>query len=146
MIFYDAERLIQGGEQEGYLKPRTSEETSQLLLHGYGAWLGVSAGELAGFCALLPYLDDKAGEVVGLYTLTRFQGEGIGGRLVSRVLQEAKTAGLRYVFACTSQESAQRLFERSGFREVDPEAVPDAKWQDYDPIRKEQVAVYRQDL
>ena len=148
--FYDAERLIQDGEQEGYLKPRTPQETSQLLLHGYGAWLGVAAGELAGFCALLPYLDDKAGdkagEIVGLYTITRFQGEGIGGRLVSRMIHEAKMAGLHYIFACTFQEGAQRLFERYGFQQIAPEAVPGAKWQDYDPARKEQIAVYRQDL
>ena len=144
--FYDAERLIQRGEQEGYLKPRTPEETSRLLLHGYGAWLGAAAGELAGFCALLPYLDDKVGEIVGLYTITRFQGEGVGGRLVSRMIQEAKTADLRYIFACTFQKGAQRLFERYGFQQVDPEAVPGAKWQNYDPARKEQIPVYRQNL
>jgi amino-acid N-acetyltransferase len=144
--FYDAERLIQRGEQEGYLKSRTSQETSRLLLHSYGAWLGVAAGELAGFCALFPYPDDKAGEIVALYTITRFQGEGIGGRLVSRMIQEAKTAGLCYIFACTFQEGAQRLFERYGFQQVGPGAVPDTKWQDYDLARKEQIAIYRQDL
>lgn len=144
--FYDAERLIQRGEQEGYLKSRTSQETSRLLLHGYGAWLGVTAGELAGFCALLPYPDDKAGEIVALYTITRFQGEGIGGGLVSRMIQEAKTAGLCYIFACTFQDGAQRLFERYGFHQVGPGAVPHTKWQDYDLARKEQIAIYRQDL
>jgi amino-acid N-acetyltransferase len=94
----------------------------------------------------LPYLDDKAGEIVGLYTITRFQGEGIGGRLVSRMIQKAKTASLGYIFACTFQEGAQRLFERYGFQQVDPGAVPGAKWQDYDLARKEQIAVYRQNL
>ena len=148
--FYDAERLIEDGQQEGYLKPRTLQETSQLIVHGYGAWLGVAAGELAGFCALLPYCDEKtggkAGEVVGLYTITRFQGEGIGGRLVSRMIQEAKTAGLSYIFACTSQDGAKRLFERFGFQLVDVDAVPGTKWQGYDLARKEQIAVYRRDL
>jgi amino-acid N-acetyltransferase len=144
--FYEAERLIQRGEREGYLKPRSQQETVQLLLHGYGARLGAVGGELAGFCALLPYPGEQAGEIVGLYTITRFQGEGIGGRLVGTMIERARTAGLDYVFACTSQAGASRLFERCGFRRVTAEQVPADKWQHYEPVRKKTIQVYRTDL
>lgn len=144
--FSEVERLIQRGEREGYLKPRSLRETTQLLLHGYGARLGASAKQLAGFCALLPYPSDNAGEIVGLYTITRFQGEGIGGRLVSTVVEKAQAADLAYLFACTLQGGAQRLFERYGFHRVDPACTPPTKWHNYDPSRKDKIAVYRRDL
>src|SRR5262249_910786 len=118
--FYEVEKLLQRGEREGYLKGRTPQEITKLLLHGYGASLGVAPGELAGFCALLPYAGDNAGEVAGLYTITRFQGEGIGGRLIATMVSEGTQRGLAYLFACTTQEGAQRLFERQGFHRVTP--------------------------
>jgi len=144
--FYEVEKLMQRGEREGYLKGRTPQEIIQLLLHGYGARLGVAPGEMAGFCALLPYPAENAGEVAGLYTITRFQGEGIGGRLITTMVSEGEQRGFAYLFACTTQEGAQRLFERHGFCRVTPEDVPAAKWRGYDIARKQQIAVYRRDL
>jgi amino-acid N-acetyltransferase len=104
------------------------------------------SGDFAGFCALLSYPEENAGEIVGLYTITRFQGEGIGGRLVAMMIAEGEQRGFSYLFAGTTQEGAQRLFERHGFRRVAPEDVPAAKWQGYDPERKRQVAVYKREL
>ena len=144
--FYEVERLLQRGEREGYLKARASQEIGQLLLHGYGAKLGVDSGELAGFCALLPYPSANAGEVAGLYTITRFQGEGIGGRLIAKMIGEGEQHGLCYLFACTTQEGAQRLFERHGFRQATLEDVPAEKWYGYEPERKQQITVYRREL
>lgn len=144
--FHEVEKLIERGEREGYLKARAPGEIGHLLLHGYGARLGAAPGELAGFCALLLYPEDNAGEVVGLYTITRFQGEGIGGRLIATMSAEGERRGLAYLFASTTQEGAQRLFERQGFRRVSAADVSAAKWQGYDPVRKQQVTVYRRDL
>jgi amino-acid N-acetyltransferase len=144
--FHEVEKLLQRGEREGHLKPRTPLETAQLLLYGYGARLGPAPGELAGFCALLPYKEDMAAEIVGLSTITRYQGEGIGGRLVDHMVLEGKQQGLSYLFACTTQDGAQRLFERHGFRRVAPEDVSEAKWRGYAPERKQCVAVFRRDL
>jgi amino-acid N-acetyltransferase len=144
--FHEVEKLLQRAEQAGYLKPRTLQETARLLLYGYGARLGPASMEPAGFCALLPYAEDHAAEIVGLFTITRYQGEGVGGRLVEAMVQEGTRQGLRYVFACTTQEGAQRLFTRHGFQRVPPEAVAAAKWHGYDPARQQQVAVYRLDL
>ena len=144
--FHEVEKLLERGEREGYLKERTPVEIGQLLLHGYGARLGTVPGALAGFCALLPYPEDNAAEIVGLYTITRFQGEGIGGRLLATLIAEGEQRGFSYLFASTIQEGAQRLFERHEFRRVAPEDVAAAKWQDYDPERKRHVIVYRREL
>ena len=143
--FPEAERLIQRGEQEGALKKRTPSEISQLLLHGYGARLGKER-DLVGLCALLPYAADNAGEIAGLYTLRRFHGEGIGSRLVGKALAEGQARGLAYLFACTNQEPARRLFERFDFRQVTPDAVPATKWRAYAPARKRAVRVYKREL
>jgi amino-acid N-acetyltransferase len=144
--FYEVEKLMERGEREGYLKGRTPQEITRLLLHGYGARLGTAPGELAGFCSLLPYAEDKAGEIAGLYTITRFQGEGIGGRLISTMVHEGEQRGFTYLFACTTQEGAQRLFERHGLLRVTPGDVPAVKWRGYNPERLQQIAVYRREL
>jgi N-acetylglutamate synthase-like GNAT family acetyltransferase len=144
--YHEVEKLLQRGQREGYLKPRTLEETALLLLHGYGARLGPAPGQLAGFCALLPYREGNTAEVTGLSTITRYQGEGIGSRLIAYMIVEAQQHGLSYIFACTNQEPAQRLFERHGFCRVSPDAVTAAKWEGYDSIRKQLIAVYRREL
>jgi N-acetylglutamate synthase-like GNAT family acetyltransferase len=144
--FHEVERLLQRAAQAGHLKPRTPHDMARLLLHGYVARLGPASMEPAGFCALLPYPADQAAEIAGLFTITRYQGEGIAGRLVEVLVQEAHRQGLRYVFACTTQAGAQRLFVRQGFQPVTPEDVAAEKWHDYDPVRRAQVAVYRRDL
>src|SRR5205823_11470640 len=78
--FAQAERLLERGQREGLLKHRTAEEIAQVLAAGVGASL--SAHHLAGVAGLvtLPYARERAGEIVGLYTITRFKGEGIGER------------------------------------------------------------------
>jgi N-acetylglutamate synthase-like GNAT family acetyltransferase len=144
--FHEVEKLLERGEREGFLKARTPTEIGRLLLHGYGARLGTPTGEMAGFCALLPYVEENAAEIVGLYTITRFQGEGIGSRLVAMMIAEGEVRGFTYIFAITAQDGAQRLFERQGFRRVSAEDVAEAKWCGYDPERKKQVAVYRREL
>ncbi len=144
--YEEVERLIERGQREGLLKLRTPEEVADMLVHGYGATIG--AHHLAGICALTTeaYVAERAGELVGLYTITRFKGEGVGARLVARVLSDARDAGLAYVFACTTETRAQGFFERQGFRRVGPAEVPAAKWTAYDPQRKATLAVFRFDL
>ena len=144
--FAEVERLMARGQREGYLKLRSSAETARVLLNGYGATIG--AHHLAGVCALEiePYAGERAGEIVGLYTITRFKGEGVGARLIARVLEDARGAELRYVFACTVEPRAQGFFERQGFRPVTPNDVPRAKWIGYDEERRVRLKVYRRDL
>lgn len=144
--YEEVERLIERGQREGVLKTRSPEEVARLLVNGYGATIGMH--HLAGICALEtePYASERVGEIVGLYTITRFKGEGVGSKLVAQVLADARSAELEYVFACTTEERAEAFFEREGFRRVTPESVPPVKWIGYEPGRRARVAVLRRDV
>ena len=86
---------------------------------------------LAGIAGLRRdgYTRQKLAEVVGLYTITRFQGEGVGVRLLEELALVAARDGARALFACTSSDRALAFFERNGFSAVDAERVPAAKWE-----------------
>jgi amino-acid N-acetyltransferase len=144
--FAQAERLLERGQRQGVLKPRTAEEIAQVLAAGFGAM--VSGRHLAGVAGLLtaPYAAERAGEIVGLYTITRFKGESIGERLVARLVVEAEARGLVYVFASAIDERAQQFFARLGFERVGTDDVPPAKWAGYDARRRARVAVFRRRL
>jgi N-acetylglutamate synthase-like GNAT family acetyltransferase len=144
--FDQAQALIERGQSEGVLLARTREEVARLLPSCVGYRLGER--QLAGICSLLtePYLRDRAGEITALYTLTRFQGEGVASELVKEVLKEARARRLKYVFACTSELHAARLFERLSFRRISPHEVAAAKWHGYDRTRRAKLLVLRHDL
>jgi amino-acid N-acetyltransferase len=144
--FAQAERLLLRGQREGLLKFRRPEEIAQVLATAYGAT--ICDRHLAGVAALLtaPYADERVGEIVGLYTITRFKGEGLGERLVDALLTEADRRGLVAVFATTIDERAAQFFERIGFGRVPQTAVPAAKWDGYDARRRSRVVVFRREL
>ena len=110
--FEEVEALIVRGQNEGFLLPRSETEIAGLLPSCFGYRVGDE--HLAGVCALLtePYRRERAGEITGLYTLTRFLGEGVASELVKEVIAEAQARRLSYVFACTSEERAARFFAR----------------------------------
>ncbi|MEE2678913.1 MAG: GNAT family N-acetyltransferase [Myxococcota bacterium] len=142
---YDAaDPLIARGVAEGYLAPRAPEEVDRVLANGFGAFL--EGSHLAGIGALLEHPDAGAAEIVSLYTLTRFLGEGVGGHLVRFALDRARERGFAYVFACTTADRVVSFFERNGFRKAGFEEVPAAKWRDYAPERRARVRCLRVDL
>jgi amino-acid N-acetyltransferase len=144
--FAQAERLLERGQREGMLKLRTPDEIAAVLAVGFGAT--VCERHLAGVAGLLtaPYAAERAGEIVGLYTITRFKGEGIGERLVSRLVAEAEQRQLAYVFAVAIDERAQHFFLRLGFSRVSAADVPATKWVGYDARRRARVGVFRRDV
>jgi amino-acid N-acetyltransferase len=142
--FDAAHDLLRRVVEEGYLAPRDQAEVDALLAAGFGAF--VEGRDLAGIGSLLPSLDGQGAEIAGLYTLTRFLGEGVGFSLVTHALGEAQQRGLRYVFACTVSDSVGSFFERSGFRSVGQDALPAAKWQHYERQRRERLRCYRREL
>lgn len=140
---YDAANdLIARGVAEGYLAPREREEVETVLVNGFGAF--VEGVHLAGIGALL--VQGDAGEIVSLYTLTRYIGGGIGGHLIRFAVERAAQAGMRFVFACTTSDRVVAFFEAHGFRAVDQAEIPVAKWERYDPQRRERLRCLRRDL
>ena len=144
--FEEVEALIERGQREGVLLTRSPSELAALLPSCFGYRVGDE--HLAGVCSLLtePYRRDGAGEITALYTLTRFAGEGVAVELLKEVLNEARSRGLRYAFACTSEERAARFFSRLKFRRVGPGEVPTAKWRGYDRARRARLHIFRFEL
>jgi amino-acid N-acetyltransferase len=144
--FHEVEKVLERGQREGYLKVRTPEEIAPILFSGYGATIGQH--HLAGVCSLQTerYEAERAGEIVGLYTITRFKGEGVGVKLIACMKTVGRERGLVFLFACTTQERVGQFFERQGFRQIPQSEAPPAKWIGYDDARRRGLAVYRLDL
>ncbi|MBF0294556.1 MAG: GNAT family N-acetyltransferase [Magnetococcales bacterium] len=144
--YTQAAAMIRRGEREGFLLPRSDEEVTALLTQGFGAF--ISEHHLAGVCGLVtaPYREENCGEITALYALTRFHGEGVGARMVIRIVQEARRSGLRALFACVGDRRAVEFFGHHGFRTVAHSALPDAKWRHYDPARKSRITCLLKDL
>jgi len=126
--FAQAMGLLDRGEREGFLLERDSAQRARLLLSGYGAWF--EGRRLAGIAGLETeaYRRERLGEVVGLYTITRFQGEGVGVRILETLAAVAVARRCRALFACTSNAKARQFFERQGFRSVAASELPRRKW------------------
>jgi N-acetylglutamate synthase-like GNAT family acetyltransferase len=92
------------------------------------------------------YQAERAGEIVGLYTITRFKGEGVGVKLIDCMKNVGRERRLAYLFACTTQERVGQFFERQGFRQIPLDAAPPGKWVGYDDARRRGLLCYRFDL
>jgi amino-acid N-acetyltransferase len=132
--FDAAASLLSQGVAEGYLAPRSEAEVDELLSHGFGVF--IEGRYLAGVGSLRPYPGTGTGEIAGLYTVTRFAGEGVGGHLIRFALGCAREAGLARVFACTTSERVARFFVRNGFEPRAAADLPAEKWRGYPEERK----------
>jgi N-acetylglutamate synthase-like GNAT family acetyltransferase len=144
--FEEVEALIVRGQNEGNLLPRTPDQIARILPSCFGYRIGDE--HLAGICSLLtePYRRDRAGEITAMYTLTRFQGEGVAAVLVREILKEAAARRLKYVFACTSDDRVAGFFSRLGFKRTSAGEVSAAKWRGYDSSRVASLSILRIDL
>lgn len=132
--FDAAAYLIAQGVSEGYLAPRSESEIDRLLSHGFGVF--IEGRYLAGIGSLRPYPRDAVGELAGLYTVTRFAGEGVGAHLIRFGIERAQHQGFERVFACTTSERVATFFQRNGFEPVDDAQVPASKWRAYPKERR----------
>ncbi len=86
-----------------------------------GLFIARKDEESAGMVAFRPCSDGRA-EMKRLYVRPRARGSGAGYLLVERALAEARAAGYEAMILDTLpvMGSAQRLYERFGFRDVAP--------------------------
>jgi amino-acid N-acetyltransferase len=139
--FDSAAFLLARGVAEGYLAPRPDAEIEEILSHGFGVF--IEGRYLAGIGALRPYAETRSGEIAGLYTLTRFAGEGVGGHLIRFAIECAREAGMEQVFACTTSDRVEGFFLRNGFERAAADDLPPAKWIGYPAERRARILCVR---
>jgi amino-acid N-acetyltransferase len=83
-------------------------------------------GTVCGVCALHIMWEDLA-EIRSLAVDGKFQDRGVGKALVKQCLREAKTLGLKRVFALTYHPD---FFKKLGFTDVDKATLPQKIWGD----------------
>ena len=96
-------------------------------------------GVIFACAALYPYPEARCAELAALTVLPQVQGQGDGERVLKRVEQRAKVAGLDSIFVLTTR--ATHWFLKRGFILVDPEWLPEARKRKYNWDRKSQVLV-----
>lgn len=132
------EALVARGSLDGTLKPRSRIEIAKVAAGGIGARV-FRTGHLAGIVGLEKdrYAGTGFGEVSGLITVAEFSGLGAGGLLMDGLLEICREKGLSDLFAVTVSAQAADFFLRCGFSEVGHDNVPAAKWDGYEPYRRE---------
>ncbi len=86
--------------------------------------VAVDEGEIVGCCALHVFWEDLA-ELRSLAVRQDHLGQGIGGRLVKNVVDEAPRIGIKRLFILTA---IPEYFERSGFKVVERSELPQKIW------------------
>ena len=86
----------------------------------------VDDGRIVG-CGALHVMWDDLAEVRSVAVHPDLKGRGVGGRLVSTLLDTARWIGVRRVFVLTFETA---FFGRFGFREIDGAPVDHAVWEE----------------
>jgi N-acetylglutamate synthase-like GNAT family acetyltransferase len=93
---------------EGRILPRTVDELTELVSHGF---VVEKAGRIVGFAALEVY-SPKLAEVRSLVVAAEMQGHGIGRKLLAACVEKAHSLNVLEVLAITSEEA---FFRSCGF-------------------------------
>lgn len=96
-------------------------------------------GVIFGCAALYAYPGEGIGEMACVAVDPKVQGHGDGERLIQRIEQRARAAGLNRLFVLTTR--ASHWFLRRGFVQADVEALPRERQNLYNWQRKSQVLI-----
>jgi amino-acid N-acetyltransferase len=118
-------RLLQGYGEKGELLPRP---LSVLYDHvrDFSVFVDAEDGNVIGCCALQFCWDDLA-EIRSLAVHPDHLGKKIGSRLAESVISEAKSFGVKKIFALTYKPG---FFEKFGFQQIDRSELPLKIWAD----------------
>ncbi len=129
-------QLIEPFERDGTLVKRDRTEIERDI----GLYTVIEHdGVIFGCAALYPYPEARTGEMSALTVSPAVQSQGDGERILKRVEQRAKMAGLESIFVLTTQ--TMHWFLKRGFAQVDPNWLPDARKRKYNWDRRSQVLV-----
>lgn len=133
--------LVKPEIEKGIILPRTDNEIATNIRSYTTAFFD---NELVGYAALHIFAKDLA-EIRSLVVKDGLRGHGIGKKLIAKLIEEAKFYDIKKVFALTYQ---QTFFEKSGFKEIPKEQLPEQKiWADcikckHFPICNEIAVIY----
>ena len=113
--------LIEGYATQGNLLPRPMNE---IYRHLRDFFVMEVDGKVAG-CAALEIFTEDLGEVRSLVVADDFKGRGYGHLLVERIIQEARTIGLRRLMVLTY---VPPFFHKLGFQTVPKDTLPEKVW------------------
>ncbi len=91
-------------------------------------------------CGSLHLYPGRQGEISGVAVDETYGGLGIGRRIISYLLNKAKSLKLRQVFVLTTQTTD--WFQKLGFKEGDISTLPEEKRSAYDKDRKSRVLIF----
>jgi amino-acid N-acetyltransferase len=129
-------QLIEPFEKDGTLVKRSRTEIERDV----GNYTIIEHdGVIFACAALYPYPEARTAEMAALTVSPDVQGQGDGERVLKRVEQRAKAAGLDSIFVLTTR--TMHWFIKRGFVQVDPEWLPEARKRKYNWDRKSQVLV-----
>ena len=131
-------QLIEPFEKDGTLVKRSRTEIERDI--GFYSIIEHD-GVIFGCAALYPYPEARTGEMAALTVSPDVQGQGDGERILKRIEQRAKAAGLESIFVLTTR--TMHWFIKRGFVQVDPESLPEARKRKYNWDRKSQVLLKR---
>jgi amino-acid N-acetyltransferase len=83
-------------------------------------------GSIIAVCAMHIVWDDLA-EIRSVAVSKKYRGKDIGRKLIKKFLREAKTLGIKNVFALTYQPG---YFKKMGFETIDKNDLPHKVWGD----------------
>ena len=96
-------------------------------------------GVIFACAALYPYPEARTGEMAALTVSPQSQGQGDGEKILKRIEQRARAAGLQSIFVLTTR--TMHWFLKRGFLPADPDWLPEARKRNYNLNRKSQVLV-----
>ncbi len=129
-------QLIEPFEKDGTLVKRSPTEIERDADH---YTIVEHDGVIFACAALYPYPEAKTGEMAALTVSPQSQGQGDGEKVLKRIEQRARAAGLQSIFVLTTR--TMHWFIKRGFVQVDADWLPDARKRKYNWDRKSKVLV-----
>ena len=125
-------KACEGGVERSHILPFATD--GALLLEVF-----THDGIIFGCAALYAYPEARTGEMAALTVSPLSQSQGDGERLLKRIEQRARLAGLESIFVLTTR--TMHWFIKRGFVAVDTEWLPEARKRKYNADRRSQVLV-----
>jgi amino-acid N-acetyltransferase len=129
----DVLRIMQPFVERGILLPRSEAHLKEALAD----FIVYEVDDSVHACAALHAFPERVGEIAGIAVDEHYLHLGVGPKLVDYLCEQARRAGLSRVFALTTQTGD--WFQKLGFEETGPEALPEKKRRAYDLQRRSRI-------